>query len=134
MSYEYKMPPLCVREWSTDETLLRNLADVAKALDRNPIYLLKFLGIELGVQTRVNARPKQYFIQGKHDGDMLQDVLDRYIQQFVLCEKCVSPHTKLRVSPDCKEIKLTCRCGHESNIPLHHKVSTVILRNPPEQA
>lgn len=131
--YEHKMPPLYVRDWSADETLLKNLEDVAKSLNRNPIYLLKFFGIELGVQTRVSVQPKHYFLFGKHDAMMLQDVLDRFIQQFVLCEKCASPNTKLRVSPDCTEIKMACWCGHETKISLHHKVTTVIARNPMEQ-
>ena len=36
----------------------------------------KFFGIELGAQTQIDKVNDRYIVNGSHDGDKLQDILD----------------------------------------------------------
>ena len=54
--------------------------------------------------------------------------------RFVLCEKCENPETVLKVLPKRGIINSSCKaCGHNFVVDMRHKLSTFILRNPPEQ-
>jgi len=66
----------------------------------------KYFGIELGAQTQIDKKNERFIVNGSHDGDKLQDILDGYIKKFVLCQQCENPETKLTVSrEDIYEVK-----------------------------
>ena len=51
-----------------------------------------------------------------------------------MCEKCENPETVLKVLPKRGIINSSCKaCGHNFVVDMRHKLSTFILRNPPEQ-
>lgn len=37
----------------------------------------------------------RYIVNGAHDGPKLQELLDGFIKNFVLCEECENPETNL---------------------------------------
>lgn len=37
----------------------------------------------------------RYIVNGAHDGPRLQELLDGFIKNFVLCEECDNPETNL---------------------------------------
>ena len=57
-----------------------------------------------------------------------------YVSRFVLCEKCDNPETVIKVYAKKQTISASCKaCGHYFMLDMRHKLSTFILRNPPEQ-
>ena len=55
----------------------------------------KFFGCELGAQTQIDLKNERYIVNGSHDGEKLQEILDDFIQKFVLCPECENPETVL---------------------------------------
>lgn len=139
MFYRYKMPKLLAKVEGTGngiKTVLVNVTPVAKALDRSPSYVTKFFGCELGAQTQMYPKDDRYIVNGAHDCEKLQNLLDGFIKRFVLCPKCENPETKLSVRKrNGGEIHQVCvACGYQGTINMaSHKLTTYIAKNPPEQ-
>jgi translation initiation factor 2 beta subunit (eIF-2beta)/eIF-5 len=55
----------------------------------------KFFGCELGAQTQFDTKNDRYIVNGSHDADKLQSLLDGFIKKFVLCDSCSNPETNL---------------------------------------
>lgn len=55
----------------------------------------KFFGFELGTQVKIVQKNDKYIVNGAHDAEKLQDVLDLFIEKFVLCSDCKNPETDL---------------------------------------
>lgn len=55
----------------------------------------KFFGCELGAQTQFDAKNDRYIVNGSHEANKLQDMLDGFIRKFVLCPECDNPETDL---------------------------------------
>jgi translation initiation factor 2 beta subunit (eIF-2beta)/eIF-5 len=43
----------------------------------------------------MNAKDDRYIVNGAHDCEKLQNLLDGFIKRFVLCPNCDNPETKL---------------------------------------
>lgn len=90
----------------------------------------KFFGCELGAQTNFDLKNDRYIVNGEHDANKLQEILDNFIKKFVLCPACENPETTLTVRR--QAIYSKCKaCGHAFVIDPKHKISTFILKNPP---
>jgi translation initiation factor 5 len=117
------------------KTVIDNMTDVAKALERPPTYCTKFFGCELGAQTQFDLKNDRYIVNGAHDASKLQDLLDIFIRKFVLCKQCANPETALKVYSKKNIITASCKaCGHCSTLDMRHKLTTYIVKNPPEQS
>ena len=57
--------------------------------------MTKFFGCELGAQVQMNAKDDRYIVNGAHDCEKLQNLLDGFIKRFVLCPNCDNPETRL---------------------------------------
>ncbi|KAH8831283.1 domain found in IF2B/IF5-domain-containing protein [Flagelloscypha sp. PMI_526] len=135
--YRYRMPVLQNKiegKGNGIKTVLPNMSDVARALSRPPTYTTKFFGCELGAQTSVDDKNDRYIVNGAHDAARLRELLDVFIEKFVLCKSCKNPETELiilkngrneQVIRDCKA------CGERTDIDMRHKLVTFILKNPP---
>lgn len=94
--YRYKMPKLIAKvegKGNGIKTVIVNMVDIAKALYRPPAYPTKFFGCELGAQTQIDKKNDRFIVNGSHTGDKLQEILDSFIEKFVLCEECDNPET-----------------------------------------
>ncbi|KAL1263296.1 hypothetical protein QQF64_006035 [Cirrhinus molitorella] len=134
--YRYKMPRLIAKvegKGNGIKTVIVNMVDVAKALNRPPTYPTKFFGCELGAQTQFDAKNDRYIVNGSHEANKLQDMLDGFIRKFVLCSECDNPETDLHVNPKKQTIGSSCKaCGNQGMLDTRHKLCTFILKNPPE--
>lgn len=132
--YRYKMPKLSAKvegKGNGIKTVISNMSEIAKALERPPMYPTKYFGCELGAQTNFDAKNERYIVNGEHDANKLQDILDGFIKKFVLCKSCENPETTLFVRKNA--IKSKCKaCGCSFDIDLKHKLSTFIMKNPPK--
>ncbi|XP_019960341.1 eukaryotic translation initiation factor 5 isoform X1 [Paralichthys olivaceus] len=134
--YRYKMPRLIAKvegKGNGIKTVIVNMVDVAKALNRPPTYPTKFFGCELGAQTQFDSKNDRYIVNGSHEANKLQDMLDGFIRKFVLCTECDNPETDLHVNPKKQTIGTSCKaCGNRGMLDTRHKLCTFILKNPPE--
>lgn len=108
-SYPYKMPILEVSH-TGDRTLILNLFDVGRCLARKPEYILKFWSGKYRREISLNRKSRCCSIEGRHDQSDLQFSLLNFITEYVLCDSCESPRTKLVVGKD--ELQKECDdCG-----------------------
>ena len=135
--YRYKMPRLQAKvegKGNGVKTVIPNMVDIARALGRPPSYPTKFFGCELGAQTQFDHKNDRYIVNGSHEAAKLQDMLDIFIRKFVLCEACDNPETVLKVNNKRGILSASCKaCGHLFQLDMRHKLTTFILKNPPEQ-
>jgi len=133
--YRYKMPRLQAKvegKGNGIKTVVVNMVDIARALARPPTYVTKYFGCELGAQTQFDIKAERYIVNGCHDAGKMQDMLDGFIKKFVLCEKCDNPETVLKVKKNM--IGASCKaCGHIYTMDMRHKLTTFIVKNPPEK-
>ena len=131
------MPSLVVKvegKGNGIKTVILNLDDVAKSLGRPSIYLMKYFSCELGTQTRFDSKNHRYIVNGLHDTEKLQDMLDIFIKKFVLCEMCLNPETSYKILQKRGVIKSSCgACGHSFKIDMSHKLANYIVKNPLSQ-
>ncbi|CAG0922511.1 unnamed protein product [Notodromas monacha] len=134
--YRYKMPRIMAKvegKGNGIRTVILNMVEVARSLGRPPTYTTKYFGCELGALTRVDLKNDRYIVNGSHDANRLQTLLDGFIKEYVLCRACDNPETVLLVSQKRGTIDRTCKaCGHLSHVDLTHKLTAFILKNPPE--
>lgn len=129
--YRYKMPTLQSKvegRGNGIKTAVLNLPDVSRALGRPPTYALKYFGIELGAQTNEG----RFLVNGSHDASELQDCLDGFINKFVLCGNCKNPETEIQIKHK-DNVQRKCKaCGHVTVVDPVHKLTSYILKNPPD--
>jgi translation initiation factor 5 len=110
------------------------MSDVARALSRPPTYTTKFFGCELGAQTSFDEKNDRYIVNGAHNADRLRELLDGFIDKFVLCKSCKNPETELVILKvnRTEDIIRDCKaCGERTGVDMRHKLTTFILKNPP---
>ncbi|KAF8972179.1 domain found in IF2B/IF5-domain-containing protein [Flammula alnicola] len=135
--YRYRMPVLTTKiegKGNGIKTVIPNMSDVARALSRPPTYTTKFFGCELGAQTTFDEKNDRYIVNGAHDANRLRELLDVFIDKFVLCKSCKNPETELVIlkSGRTEEIIRDCKaCGERTGVDMRHKLTTFIVKNPP---
>ncbi|KAJ9083541.1 eukaryotic translation initiation factor 5, variant 2 [Entomophthora muscae] len=120
--------------WGTLQNLLADLLHVFTTLHILSYASLdptKFFGCELGAQVKSEAKNDRYIVNGSHDAEKLQCLLDSFIDKFVLCKECRNPETDLFIQKDQTIIRDCKACGKRSEVDMRHKLVTFILKNPP---
>ncbi|KAL0631792.1 eukaryotic translation initiation factor 5 [Maublancomyces gigas] len=115
------------------KSVIVNLSSVAHSLSRDPAYVVKFFGFELGAQVTANPTDDRYIINGAHDATKLQEYLDTFINKFVLCKQCKNPETDLIVQKDGSILRDCKACGQRTDVENRHKLSSYIVKNPPKR-
>jgi translation initiation factor 2 subunit 2 len=94
-------------------TIIHNFKEIADALNRDPQHLLKYLTREMA--TAATVQESRVIFQGKFSPDTLQRLIQRYVENFVVCPVCKRPDTKI-----VKEKRLSfliCEaCGAKSSV------------------
>jgi translation initiation factor 2 subunit 2 len=94
-------------------TTISNFKEVADTLDRDPQHILKFLTREMA--TAATYHDGRAIFQGKFPRDTYERLLQRYMENYVVCPVCKRPDTKIQ-----KEKRLSfvvCNaCGAKSSI------------------
>ncbi|KAF9563196.1 hypothetical protein CPC08DRAFT_686753 [Agrocybe pediades] len=135
--YRYRMPLLTTKiegKGNGIKTVIPNMSDVARALSRPPTYTTKFFGCELGAQTTFDEKNDRYIVNGAHDANRLRELLDVFIEKFVLCKSCKNPETELVILKNGRQENIIrdCKaCGERTDVDMRHKLTTFIVKNPP---
>ncbi|KAF7795233.1 hypothetical protein EIP86_006383 [Pleurotus ostreatoroseus] len=133
--YRYRMPLLVTKiegKGNGIKTVIPNMADVARALSRPPTYPTKYFGCELGAQTSFDEKNERYIVNGAHDAQKLRELLDGFIDKFVLCRSCKNPETDLIITKTDEIIRDCKACGERTGVDMRHKLTTFIIKNPPK--
>merc|ERR1712187_986027 len=102
---------------------------------RDPNYVLKFFGYEMGAQTSYTNKEgegERAIINGHHQTEVFQNLLDKFISMYVLCANCGLPEIDMGVNKK-GLIVATCEaCGWNGDLDNVHEVATFIQKNPPD--
>jgi len=123
--YRYKMHPLVVKTES-GTTVLVNIVEVAKELNRSALEISKFFGIELGSQTTFDEKTGRYTVNGGRIASDLQTRLKVYVEKFVLCGGCKKPETRYEFKRDIIYQKCDA-CRHKEAVDMNHRLAKYIL-------
>jgi len=103
-------PPQVVRVGSK-KTAFANFTEIAKMLHRQPKHLLAFLFAELGTSGAIDGS-NQLIMKGRFQQKHIENVLRRYIKEYVTCHTCRSPDTIL--NKETRLFFLQCMTCHSS--------------------
>nr|BAJ87466.1 predicted protein [Hordeum vulgare subsp. vulgare] len=133
--YRYKMPRMLTKiegRGNGIKTNIVNMVDIAKALARPASYTTKYFGCELGAQSKFDEKTGISLVNGAHDTSKLAGLLENFIKKYVQCYGCGNPETEVLISKK-EMITLKCAaCGFLSDVDMRDKLTTFILKNPPE--
>nr|CAG4641934.1 EOG090X0AVX [Eurycercus lamellatus] len=106
-------PPQVVRI-GTKKTSFANFSEICKMLHRQPKHVLAFLLAELGTSGSVDGN-NQLIIKGRFQQKQMENVLRRYVKEYVTCHTCRSPDTILQ--KDTRLFFLQCEtCGSRCSV------------------
>lgn len=89
----YRRARIIIRAGKANTTVWTNSAQISHQLYRDPAELVKYLQRKLGTNTRLANG--EIVIKGSFTVQQLEDYLETYIQEFVLCPQCGNPETAL---------------------------------------
>jgi translation initiation factor 5 len=125
--YRYKMPHLVIKHEGKNtgiKTILSNLEEVSRSLNRSPDHILKFISYELSLQTKLEKQ--KYIINGKHDQLKIQNIIYDFIDKFVLCYHCENPETFFVLEDTLMMECLACGCKSPC---CDHKIKSELSKN-----
>ncbi|XP_022768252.1 probable eukaryotic translation initiation factor 5-1 [Durio zibethinus] len=133
--YRYKMPKMITKiegRGNGIKTNVVNMVEIAKALARPASYTTKYFGCELGAQSKFDEKAGTSLVNGAHDTAKLAGLLESFIKKYVQCYGCGNPETEIVITKT-QMITLKCAaCGFVSDVDMRDKLTTFILKNPPE--
>ncbi|KIJ05695.1 hypothetical protein PAXINDRAFT_21071 [Paxillus involutus ATCC 200175] len=86
-------PPQILRE-GVRRSIFANVADICKRMHRSPEHVIQFLFAEMGTTGSVDGSGR-LVIKGRFQPKQVENVLRRYIVEYVTCKTCKSPDTLL---------------------------------------
>lgn len=106
-------PPTVLRV-GTKKTSFANFLEICKLVHRQPKHMQAFLLAELGTSGSVDAN-NQLIIKGRFQQSQIENVLRRYIKEYVACQTCRSPNTILQ--KETRLFFLQCeKCGSRRSV------------------
>lgn len=114
-SKSYKIPPpQCLRE-GNKKTIFANIADICKRMKRTEEHVTAYLFSELGTSGSVDGS-RRLVIKGRFQQKQIENVLRKYIIEYVTCKTCRSPDTELNKGEN-RLYFITCNsCGSRRSV------------------
>ncbi|WYZ41557.1 hypothetical protein EsH8_V_000452 [Colletotrichum jinshuiense] len=114
-SKSYKIPPpQCMRE-GNKKTIFANLAEICKRMKRTDEHVTAYLFSELGTSGSVDGS-RRLVIKGRFQQKQLENVLRKYIIEYVTCKTCKSADTELSKGEN-RLYFITCNsCGSRRSV------------------
>ena len=91
-------PPRAVTYISGKSTVIKNFAELAKAVRRNTSDIAKFLFKELGTPGEIKGN--ELILNGKISDRMVSQRIVEYIKEYVICRECGKPDTDIKKEND----------------------------------
>eukprot|EP00747_Dinoflagellata_sp_TGD_P027869 gnl/TRDRNA2_/TRDRNA2_132878_c0_seq1.p1 gnl/TRDRNA2_/TRDRNA2_132878_c0~~gnl/TRDRNA2_/TRDRNA2_132878_c0_seq1.p1 ORF type:complete len:353 (+),score=80.73 gnl/TRDRNA2_/TRDRNA2_132878_c0_seq1:56-1114(+) len=136
--YRYKMPPIESRKQGTGKvmlsTFIRNMPEVAEALEREPEVIMQFFSYELNAKneyTNIPAEGPIFKLSGHHDSQTLQKLIDKFITKFIICRGCKNPETEMFAHRK-DSVRGRCKaCGWKGDLDNTHKLAGWLAKRLP---
>ncbi|KAF2628078.1 hypothetical protein BU25DRAFT_339737 [Macroventuria anomochaeta] len=111
----YKIPPpQCLRE-GNKKTIFANIAEICKRMKRTDEHVTQFLFAELGTSGSVDGS-RRLVIKGRFQQKQIENVLRRYIVEYVSCKTCRSPDTDLSKGENRLSFVTCNSCGSRRSV------------------
>jgi translation initiation factor 2 subunit 2 len=95
------------------KTILTNFLKITSFLRRKPEHLAKFLGKELATSMELSG--ERLILSRKLPSKEINEKIEKYTNQFVLCPKCKKPDTEI-ISEENKTFIRCLACGGKYEI------------------
>lgn len=95
------------------QTVFRNFSQIASALRRDEKHLMKYLAKELASPAHLDGG--RAIFQGSFQQRILQQKLESYVKEYVLCKECGKPDTKFAKEGNVTILKCEA-CGARSPV------------------
>lgn len=106
----YKMPQVLIQVLPNNTTQILNLDKIALSLSRTEAEIISRLKKILNVGGNKNS------LSGSLTKQQVEEGLTKYINIYILCEKCKNPETEMLICEK-KKIRLVCKaCGSITKI------------------
>ncbi|KAI0470616.1 domain found in IF2B/IF5-domain-containing protein [Xylariaceae sp. FL0804] len=114
-SKSYKIPPpQCLRE-GNKKTIFANIQEICKRMKRSEEHVTAYLFSELGTNGSVDGS-RRLVIKGRFQQKQIENVLRKYIMEYVTCKTCRSPATELNKGEN-RLYFITCNsCGSRRSV------------------
>merc|ERR1711939_286038 len=97
------------------KTIFANIAEICKRMKRTDEHVTQFLFAELGTSGSVDGS-RRLVIKGRFQQKQIENVLRRYIVEYVTCKTCRSPNTELSKGEN-RLYFVTCNsCGSRRSV------------------
>ncbi|KAL1718677.1 domain found in IF2B/IF5-domain-containing protein [Schizophyllum commune] len=90
----YTIAPPSIHREGNKKTIFANVTDICKRMHRQPEHVIQFLFAEMGTTGSVDGAGR-LVIKGRFQQKQIENVLRRYIVEYVTCKTCKSPDTLL---------------------------------------
>ena len=101
---------------SGKNTIITNITPIANYLRRPLEHLAKFLQKELAVPGKIDG--DRLILITKLNSQKVNDKIEQYAKEFVICPECKKPDTEIIVEKGIK-FKKCLACGAKSSIRYH---------------
>ena len=91
------------------KTIVKNFSQILKAVNRDSKHICKFLAKETATSASIDDAGR-LVLAGKFSGMQINDLINGYTDQFVLCPECKKPDTKVMERQGVKVLKCEA-CG-----------------------
>ncbi|TDL27869.1 eukaryotic translation initiation factor 2 beta [Rickenella mellea] len=90
----YTIAPPSIHREGNKKTIFANVTDICKRMRRPPEHVIQYLFSEMGTTGSVDGAGR-LVIKGRFQQKQVENVLRRYIVEYVTCKTCKSPDTLL---------------------------------------
>ncbi|ESK86866.1 translation initiation factor [Moniliophthora roreri MCA 2997] len=90
----YTIAPPSIHREGNKRSIFANVTDICKRMHRQPEHVIQFLFAEMGTTGSVDGAGR-LVIKGRFQQKQVENVLRRYIVEYVTCKTCKSPDTLL---------------------------------------
>lgn len=112
------------RQWPTPFT---DLVHICPKQEFVLVVHLQYFGYELGAQSKYDSKENKASVNGDHPNPDLIKILNKFIDEYVLCPVCKLPETSLMLKHK-KDLYHHCdACGAETLIEANSKMSSIRL-------
>ncbi|KIM24351.1 hypothetical protein M408DRAFT_235021 [Serendipita vermifera MAFF 305830] len=113
-SKRYTLAPPSIHRDGNKKSVFANIGDICRRMHREPAHVISFLLVEMGTTGSVDGSGR-LVIKGKFQQKQIENILRRYIVEYVTCKTCKSPDTLL--TKETRISFITCEsCGSRQSV------------------
>jgi len=88
--------PLAKPRLQGNKTIITNFSQITSYLRRSPQHLAKYLSRELATSANLEGEKQERLVlQRKISSERINQKIESYVQEFVICKECKKPDTEL---------------------------------------